>query len=96
MLADSVDEYLRGAISDSALRDVAWSVVVAWEALPARVREGEAVQREDVLWHAVWTIQHLADAEHREEGVAEPALLECLRLLESDDALPQGYSARHP
>jgi hypothetical protein len=96
VLAERLRRYLGHQLTDPEMVKAAESVLDAWEALPDEARGADAVAYEGVLWHAVWTIYHLADEEHRKDGVTNPALHECLHLLESRAPLPQHYVARRP
>lgn len=95
-LSERLCGYLDGNLTDREMASVAWSIIDAWAALPASTRASDAVPHDDILWYAVWTIQHLADPEHRSDGLTNPALHECLHLLERRSPLPPHYSARRP
>lgn len=95
-LEQGLREFLSGEISSEALVRTSLSVIDEWKALPEEVRQGRTEAHEDVLWHAVWTTQRLADRDHTGEAAGAPLLHECLHLLESRAALPQHYVARRP
>ncbi|MDP9352106.1 MAG: hypothetical protein M3P51_11265, partial [Chloroflexota bacterium] len=95
-LEQQLRAYLRGEVSHEAVARAAWSVMDAWNALPEEYRKGEPEAHEDVLWHAVWTTQHLADAEHMSDASGVAQLHECLHLLESRGPLPPHYRAQRP
>ncbi len=96
ILEQHLRDYLRGELSHEAMARAAWSVIDAWNALPEDVRQDRPEAHEDVLWHAVWTAQHLADQEHHNDGTGAPLLHECLHLLEARAPLPQHYTAQRP
>ena len=95
-MEERLRDYLQGKLSHEAMADTAWSVIDAWNAFPEEIRHGRPEAHEDVLWHAVWTVHHLADAEHQSDGAGAPLLYECLHLLEARAPLPQHYTARRP
>ena len=95
-LATQLRKYLDGQIGEQTMADSAWSVVDAWHQLPAALQQCGPIAHEDILWYSVWTVQHLADEEHRADGLAIPAFHECLDLLETRRPLPAGYSGRRP
>lgn len=89
-------DYLRGELDQEAMAETAGSVIDAWNALPEDIRNGRPEAHEDVLWHAVWTVQHFAGVEHQGDSMGAPQLHECLHLLEARAPLPQHYTARRP
>lgn len=93
-LEQRLREYLAGELSSHDLTRASSSVVEEWQALPEEMRQGPPEAHEDVLWHAVHTVQRLEQAD---SGSAGDALLhECLHLLESRAPVPQHYVARRP
>lgn len=95
-LEQHLRDYLHGALPPEAMSQAVGSVIDEWKALPEDTRQGGREAHEDVLWHAVWTTQHLVDEERSHEAINAPLLHECLHLLESRAPLPQHYVARRP
>jgi hypothetical protein len=94
-ISHRVREYLSGSASHAEMQRYVSDVFNAWEALPSDARSGSA-EREEILWHCLWTLQHVAGTEHWAESVTQRELRECLALLESDEPLPEGYVGRRP
>ena len=94
-LAGHLRRYVAGELSHSALQEQverhfrAFAEDSAWRASPYAAGER-------AYWCALWTVQHLADEEHWQDGLPQRDLSFLLPLLRDRRDLPEGWDGRRP
>lgn len=92
-LTEKVQAYLSGEIQHKDMANYAWDLIEEGQKLP----KGEPyAPGEDTFWAIIWSLQHLADAEHWEDGVTQSTLKELLHFLETGACLPKNCTGTRP
>ena len=85
-LISKVESYLAGEIGHDAIREFAWGLADDAPTQP------EA--HEEPFWSCVFTIIHLADAEHWRDGCTQRDLGSFLRLLREGKPIPDEWKRK--
>jgi len=95
LLTPKLKDYLNGKIAHKNMSEYIWRILSKWEKFPNK-NNIPLSKREEIFWHAFWTVQHLADKEHWEDEITQPKLQECIDFLENKKEFPKNYKAKRP
>jgi hypothetical protein len=93
-LIQKLKEYSESNISHCDMQKYIDSIFDLWYGLDCD-KTIEKSKEEEIFWHAVWTMQHVADEEHFKDGITQKEIVKCLNFL-NNNYLPKGYIANRP
>ena len=93
-LKQKIEEYSESKLTHEEMQKYIDNIFDLWDNLDCD-KTVETSKEEEIFWHTVWTIQHVADEEHFKDGITQKEIANCMTYFKNG-TLPKGYVARRP